>query len=126
MGGTEDTCDICTENMEGRGRVTLKCGHYMCPSCFAEHARVNNTCPYCRDEFASKIKRNERVPLEMVESIIVSHIISDTDFYRGINRRINWEIESSRQVAILKVMVSNMCHLAMNFLTNWYEDVIPP
>lgn len=46
-----DDCAICTEAM--RGRVTLKCGHELCPECFAQQARVNNTCPFCRDEFVS-------------------------------------------------------------------------
>ena len=46
------SCSICMEDM--RGRVTLVCGHEMCPDCFAQHSRVNNTCPFCREEFAPK------------------------------------------------------------------------
>lgn len=49
-------CSICMEEMDGK--VTLKCDHTMCPGCFAQHSRVNNTCPFCRDEFAPKVKKN--------------------------------------------------------------------
>ena len=51
----EIECIICNEPLEGK--VELKCGHKMCPECFANHSRVNNTCPFCRDEFAPKVKK---------------------------------------------------------------------
>ena len=58
---TEDTtCLICADEMDGK--VTLKCGHIMCPGCFARHSRVNNTCPFCRDEFAPKVKLPAKLP----------------------------------------------------------------
>lgn len=46
-GKTNDECSICMEKMEG-GVALMKCGHVMCISCFAQQARVNNTCPFCR------------------------------------------------------------------------------
>lgn len=65
---TEDTtCLICADEMDGK--VTLKCGHIMCPGCFARHSRVNNTCPFCRDEFAPKVKLPAKLPLESVDAM---------------------------------------------------------
>ena len=63
----ENTCLICTEEMDGN--VTLRCGHEMCPDCFAQHSRVNNTCPFCRDEFAPKVKTRHKLPEEGIEAI---------------------------------------------------------
>ena len=60
----ETTCVICTEEM--CGRVTLKCGHEMCPECFANHARVNHMCPFCRDEFAPKREVRDNIPRESI------------------------------------------------------------
>jgi hypothetical protein len=61
------SCSICMEDM--RGRVTLVCGHEMCPDCFAQHSRVNNTCPFCREEFAPKPKKQSKMPLYQLEGI---------------------------------------------------------
>ena len=46
-----EECPICFEPMtENTGIVTLGCGHEMCPSCFAQHARNDNRCPMCRTD----------------------------------------------------------------------------
>ena len=61
------SCSICMEDM--CGRVTLVCGHEMCPDCFAQHSRVNNTCPFCREEFAPKPKKQSKMPLHQLDGI---------------------------------------------------------
>ena len=61
------TCSICMEDM--CGRVTLGCGHEMCPDCFAQHSRINNTCPFCREEFAPKPKKQSKMPLDTIHAI---------------------------------------------------------
>ena len=63
------TCAICMETTPGK--VSLKCGHEMCPSCYAMHSRVNNTCPFCRDEFAPKINKPQalQMPQEELEGV---------------------------------------------------------
>jgi hypothetical protein len=66
--GVVPTCTICMEEMDGR--VSMKCGHEMCCDCFAQHARVNNTCPFCRDEFSKKVEVREKIPVESIESIV--------------------------------------------------------
>ena len=116
-------CNICLEDMNGRGRVVLKCKHVMCPECFAMHARINNTCPFCRDEFAPKTTAAKgSIPLDTVEQIIVDHLLSDRNFYYLIIRRINYEIEPARQVAIMRTVVGNMCLEAMQYITRWYDN----
>jgi|TARA_B110000259_G_scaffold177075_1_gene213819 hypothetical protein len=59
------SCSICMDDMHGR--VTLVCGHEMCPECFAQHSRVNNTCPFCREEFAPKPKKQSKIPLYQID-----------------------------------------------------------
>ena len=61
------TCSICMEDM--CGRVTLLCGHEMCPECFAQHSRINNTCPFCREEFAPKPKKQTKMSLYQIDAI---------------------------------------------------------
>ena len=62
------SCPICMEDM--CGRVTLVCGHEMCPECFAQHSRVNNTCSFCRAEFAPKPKKQSKMPLYQIDNIV--------------------------------------------------------
>ena len=56
-----------------QGNVTLKCGHEMCPVCYAMQSRVNNTCPYCRDVFAPEMKNTTKpqpIPIDEAESVV--------------------------------------------------------
>ena len=50
----EKNCLICMDIM--RGNVILECGHECCVNCFAQHSRINNTCPFCRKVYAPPIK----------------------------------------------------------------------
>ena len=52
------------------GIVALKCGHELCPECFAQHSRVNNTCPFCRDEYAPQVKLKPRICDHLAELMI--------------------------------------------------------
>lgn len=63
--GDKADCAICMEPM--RGKVTLKCSHELCPECFAQHARVNNECPFCRDEFAPIVQFQEQFQEPQIE-----------------------------------------------------------
>jgi hypothetical protein len=63
----DNTCLICMDDMDGK--VTLRCGHEMCPDCFARHSRVNHTCPFCRDEFAPKVKIINKLPIESLDAL---------------------------------------------------------
>ncbi len=69
-------CSICMEMMDGK--VYLDCGHEMCPTCFARHSRENHTCPFCRKEFAPKIKKKEKMPSEVAEALIERNV---KDYY---------------------------------------------
>ena len=65
-------CSICMEMMDGK--VSLDCGHEMCPTCFARHSRENHTCPFCRKEFAPEIKKKEKMPIEVAEALIEKNV----------------------------------------------------
>jgi|TARA_B110000444_G_C18718398_1_gene537218 hypothetical protein len=69
-----EECNICMDEM--RGEVLLKCGHKMCPDCFARHSRKKNTCPFCRDEFAPKIEATTRLSNEIAE-IMVREVVDE-------------------------------------------------
>ena len=82
-------CSICMDEM--CGKVILKCGHEMCPGCFAQHSRVNNTCPFCRDEFAPKPKVQAKMPIEMLDWI------ADT-WAEQEGRNTNYNVKAYRRI----------------------------
>lgn len=123
MTSVDNTCHICMEHKQSRGNVVLKCAHEMCAECFAKHSRTNHTCPFCRTPFAPQLapKERTRVPFHVVERVIHDHLLSETDFYYELNRRINWEIEPKYQVAILRAAIGNICLDAMDLIKRWYD-----
>ncbi len=55
--GSEDnnTCPICVSDYDRKEKLTLKCGHTMCSSCFWSSIDNNIlTCPLCRESFFSR------------------------------------------------------------------------
>jgi len=56
-----DECPICLEPIS-EGLVVLKCKHKFCASCFAQHARSDNKCGLCRDQFAPRVQRTPPPP----------------------------------------------------------------
>ena len=70
----KEECSICMDEM--KGEVKLKCGHKLCPECFAQHSRKNNTCPFCRDEFSPKIEEKTRLS-EQVANIMVKEVVEE-------------------------------------------------
>tara|TARA_B100000925_G_C21975076_1_gene459716 strand:- start:298 stop:981 length:684 start_codon:yes stop_codon:yes gene_type:complete len=71
---SNEECSICMDEM--KGEVILKCGHKLCPECFAQHSRKNNTCPFCRDEFSPKIQEKSRLS-EQVANIMVKEVVEE-------------------------------------------------
>ena len=47
------TCCICLDTATSWS--ALPCGHRVCTTCFAQHARVDHRCPYCRADFAPPV-----------------------------------------------------------------------
>ena len=65
------TCLICYENSDSlKGFVNLKCNHTLCASCFANHMRENNNCPFCRFEICDKPKKIIQMPVEMLIQMV--------------------------------------------------------
>ena len=118
------TCGVCMEDM--CGKVTLKCGHEMCPECFAQHSRVNNTCPFCREEFAPKPKKQVKLPLYMLDSM--SETWADlclTREYTARQRRRLLGMQSNVQAdEYIKWLVTANAKILMEKVKNWYDKDI--
>ena len=137
----EDTpsCSICMDDM--CGRVTLMCGHEMCPECFAQHSRVNNTCPFCREEFAPKPKKQSSMPLYMLDDIIETWVDSISPGYVGRHwigerptspgnyftrqRILNHSKRPLEADEHLEWLVTANCKILMEKVKNWYDNDIP-
>tara|TARA_Y100000389_G_C17467688_1_gene527129 strand:+ start:2844 stop:3359 length:516 start_codon:yes stop_codon:yes gene_type:complete len=109
-----ENCIICAENMIGR--VTLKCSHEMCPSCFARHSRLSNTCPFCRDEFAPPVKKREEMPENIAEEIMMN------DVYHNFMEEIITDLNDQQQFNdhILSIILTHHCNSTMRVV----EEVI--
>tara|TARA_B100000902_G_scaffold376328_1_gene407301 strand:- start:1234 stop:1773 length:540 start_codon:yes stop_codon:yes gene_type:complete len=108
----EPTCSICMENM--CGRVTLVCGHELCPECFAQHARQNNTCPFCRETFAPKVKKPTKMPLEQLNNIAETYF----DALEGTGDYF------TEQQGIQKSECISYATILMEFMKEWYDKDI--
>ena len=120
----EPTCSICMENM--CGRVTLVCGHELCPECFAQHSRLNNTCPFCREEFAPKPKKQVKLPLYQLDSIAETWAdLCLTREYTSRQRGMLLNMQSDVQEdAFIKCLVTANAKVLMEKVKNWYDKDI--
>ena len=123
------SCSICMEDM--CGRVTLGCGHEMCPDCFAQHSRVNNTCPFCREEFAPKPKKQSKIPLYAIDAIaeawadtVAVNTPTHNNYFERqllVNRSKN-DIEAEQHI---RWLITANGKILMEKVKNWYDKDIP-
>ena len=125
----KEDCSICMEEMSGE--VTLKCGHRMCPSCFAQHSRVSSACPYCRDEFAPE--RGDKLGIsDTLANTMIIETVRDYYYNEEMEEELNGFIETLLENdtpinrANLKACVySNMdgaCREMLEATEEWYEE----
>jgi hypothetical protein len=120
----EPTCSICMEDM--CGRVSLMCGHEMCPDCFAQHSRVNNTCPFCRDSFAPKPKIPSKMPAQILENMadIWGENVANIGYFSR-QRVKNSSKDTFEGEGHLKWLVVANGKILMEQVKNWYDANIP-
>jgi len=122
------SCSICMEDM--CGRVTLVCGHEMCPDCFAQHSRVNNTCPFCREEFAPKPKIQSKMPLHQLNGIAEMWAVEaelDTPTHPNYFRRQLLRNRSKNYVdaeAHIRWLITANGKILMEKVKQWYDNDI--
>ena len=122
------SCSICMEDM--CGRVTLVCGHEMCPECFAQHSRVNNTCPFCREEFAPKPKKQSKMPLYQIDSIaemwadsVATWTPTNSNYFKRqllVNRSKN----DAQAEEHIRWLITANGKILMEKVKNWYDNDI--
>ena len=122
----EPTCLICTDAMDGC--VTLRCGHEMCPECFARHSRLSNMCPFCRDEFAPRVKIPNKIPLDVLDAMVDnwSNATRQTGYFNQHLERNRENFNQSRHEAEhhLEWLVRENSKILMRDLKRWYDAEI--
>ena len=121
-------CTICMESMQGR--VTLKCGHVLCPSCFARHSRVNNTCPYCRDVFAPEVEQRARISNNLGERMVSEAVKDyyDDDVEEELSSLIDKVIEENTDAnrtnikATVYSYLDGVCQMLYSDIDDWYDE----
>ena len=119
-----DACDcvICLEPMQGL--VTLHCGHILCPNCFAKHSRVNNTCPFCRQEFSCKpAKPPEPMPDFIVESLVDrwATLTGPDYFYNQLASNQSKQSDVDKMNHLRWLVCANAKLIIQNRVRPWYE-----
>jgi len=121
------TCLICTDPM--KGRVTLGCNHEMCPDCFAQHARLNNNCPFCREEFAPAPKKQTKLPVELLSTMADQWASEQyargapTDYFKK-QREVNLQRTEGGGVEHLRWLVRENGKILMKKVKDWYDKDI--
>jgi hypothetical protein len=119
----EDTdCLICCDVKIGTATLSC-CGQEICISCFAKHSRVNNTCPFCRTEYAPKVKKPNKlceITLNAMADEWAGQVSSQGYFhnqqlYNNIKPN---QIESERH---LEWLVRENGKILMTQVKNWYD-----
>jgi ribosomal protein S27E len=125
----KEECSICMEELSGE--VTLKCGHRMCPSCFAQHSRVSNTCPYCRDEFAPERGGKSEISPTLANTMIIETV---RDYYHNeeMEEELNGFIEAllendipinrANLKASIYANMDGVCREMLEETVEWYEE----
>ena len=130
----DEECTICMDVM--RGEVKLKCGHKMCPECFAQHSRKTNTCPYCRDVFSPKVDGKARITEQLGEEMIKEVVDEyfDTDEENEINTKLNdlLDLNTNEKVRInmAKIDIKSTIYAHMTetarsmyeYIEEWYDE----
>lgn len=116
---TEACCPICMDVPQGS--TVLKCGHSMCAGCFALHARVDNRCPFCRDEFAVNVKKNEPIQDEQL-----AHIANKWTRYhrkKGYFKKMATRFKKSDDMeAFAEWLVRENGKIMMENVRDWYDN----
>lgn len=119
---TDNICAICTEEMQGVS--ILRCGHSMCASCFAQHSRVSHTCPFCRDEFAPKPKKQrERIPAEVRDAMANhwSNCTRNQGYFKMMEERMHTKPTIHARQKFLEWLVRENGKILMQKVSQWYD-----
>lgn len=118
----EDKCVICSDKKIGTATLSC-CGQEICISCFAKHSRVSNTCPFCRNEYAPKVKKPNKLCDIALESMADNW--SNTQYSRGYfhrqqisNNNKPTEHEKERH---LEWLVRENAKILMKQVKKWYD-----
>ena len=116
---------------EMSGEVTLKCGHRMCPSCFAQHSRVSNACPYCRDEFAPEQGAKPEISTTLANTMILE-TVRDYYYDEEMDEELNGFIEALLKTdtpsirgelkACVYANMDGVCREMLEVTEEWYEE----
>ena len=118
------SCAICMDEMNGR--VSLVCGHEMCPECFAQHARLHNTCPFCRDQFAPKPKIPNKMPIHHIDIMVEQWADSMASSDCLTSQRVfNHSLRGGEADLHLMFFVVANAKILMQKVKRWYDQEIP-
>tara|TARA_B100001287_G_scaffold270760_1_gene269994 strand:+ start:373 stop:777 length:405 start_codon:yes stop_codon:yes gene_type:complete len=114
-------CMICMDKM--KGKVTLKCEHEMCPLCFAQHARIHNLCPFCRDEFAPATSNTSKhlMPRNIAESMLTNTV--NEYYYDSVENDIDNNFEDMIEDEYMSRLKRDVYRYMYQSSINMFHDI---
>lgn len=120
---TANDCPICMEQCQGI--TILKCGHIMCPECFAQHSRVNNKCPLCRDEFAEEPhKQRANMPRIILEAMADdwTERNCEQNYFERAEAQFNSKRRGGERQEFIKWFFRENGKIMMRMVSRWYDE----
>ena len=113
---------ICSDKKIGTATLSC-CGQEICISCFAKHSRISNMCPFCRTEYAPKVKKPNKlcdITLEAMADNWSNRVWNTGYFHRQriLNNTKPTPDESERH---LEWLVRENAKILMKKVKNWYD-----
>jgi hypothetical protein len=120
-------CPICHEEITvDTGKVTLKCKHEMCVTCFTKWARKANTCPCCRDEFSTPPNKNQSnkktMPSDIALSLLQQHKQQLNDYSQIRCMMMEKRQYMHDKVALMDAIIDYNVNTIARQIILWYES----
>ncbi len=120
-------CPCCHEPITN-GNVTLNCTHQLCVQCFTKWARLNNTCPCCREVFAEKPKvapTTKVLTEQTIKTMVDQHIAEPLDENETLFFQISLIVDRSKfsdRKKLYKYYVQQHITKMVQSISQWYEN----
>ena len=114
-------CGVCLEAIPDGGMSRLRCSHQMCTACLIQHARVSNSCPFCRAKMSdSPVKTNARA--EISPAVLAQIVSTEAELAALSIQDQEWEAVAALILAPILRQCLKGCALAVaTRLMSWYE-----
>ena len=117
------SCPVCLSELT-HAKVTLKCKHELCVTCFTSWARRNNTCPCCRDQFAEPPEKpaEKRITPPIAQGIVSRHNQELKDYAVIKMMEMKKAASDNERAHIIKEIINYNINIMASRMVVFYEN----